>query len=86
MSDWEKEKRKILNAMIGPSGHFYDLRKHDVLLMPEDHSTLVTLSFQEQVYGKCIIDYNKAIVKGATRPNLVTILGKAAEQFKDPVS
>lgn len=72
--------------MIGPSGNFFDLRKHDVFKTPENHSTITTLSYQEQIYARCIMDYNKAIVKGSTRPNLVLILGKAAEQFKDNVS
>lgn len=72
--------------MIGPSGNFLDIRKHDVFQMPDDHSSITTLGFQEQVYVKPIIDYNKSIVKGASRPNLVALLSKAAEQFKDVVS
>ncbi|GLV42360.1 Nucleoporin 93kD-1 [Carabus blaptoides fortunei] len=82
-SEWKQEKRKILNAMIGPSQNFLDIRKHDVFQTTQDRSVPSTLSYQEQIYVRHIIDYNKMIVTGSTKPVLVTLLSKAAEQFKD---
>lgn len=72
--------------MIGPSQNFLDIRKHDVFQTTQDRSVPSTLSYQEQIYARHIIDYNKMIVKGSTKPVLVTLLSKAAEQFKDTVS
>lgn len=85
-SEWKQEKRKILNAMMGPSQNFLDIRKYDVMPFPQDRSIPSTLSHQEKIYSRHIMDYNKMLVKGATKPVLVNLLAGAAEQIKDSVS
>lgn len=71
--------------MIGPSQNFIDVRKHDTTNFPQDRSIPTTLSYQEQIYARVMMDYNSKVVKGASKPILVNLLAKAAEQIKDSV-
>lgn len=90
LSEWNKEKIKLMNAMIGPSQNWLDLKK-----IPEPPSIADTpkkfghsmLDNIEAAYAKQVQQYNKLILQGAkSRVALHQKFAQVADEFTDPVS
>lgn len=43
------------------------------------------LDQQEMAYAQCIIEYNKCVIDGAVRPNLIKKFSSVAASFNDQV-
>ncbi|XP_018336593.1 nuclear pore complex protein Nup93-like [Agrilus planipennis] len=83
LGEWKEEKRKILNAMLGPSENFIDIGKHTSVFMEPPALGATALGYYESVYASKIIEYNRAIIRGTFRPHLVESLINAASEFKE---
>lgn len=88
MNDWKLEKLKLMNALIGPSQNWIDIRKlpEQTILNDTTYSGRSCLNNQEMVYAREVYAYNKVIIEGALRPSLVQKFSQVAESFNDPVS
>ncbi|XP_072390532.1 nuclear pore complex protein Nup93-1 [Diabrotica undecimpunctata] len=84
-SEWKQEKRKILNAMSTSSGAAIEIgtNKHLTINMDRPTYSAGNLGPLETIYVSKIIDYNKAVSKGAQKPNLVNIFCSIVNEFKD---
>lgn len=85
MADWKEEKVKLMNALIGPSQNWIDIRKgpEPTILNETVSNTDSALSSQEIAYAKEVYDYNKCLLEGGLRPNLIQKFSKVAESFND---
>lgn len=90
LSEWNKEKIKLMNAMIGPSQNWLDLKR-----TPEPPSIAETpkkfgqsvLDNVEMAYAKQVHQYNKLIFQGSkSRTALYQKFAQVAEELNDPVS
>ncbi|XP_017780537.1 PREDICTED: nuclear pore complex protein Nup93-like [Nicrophorus vespilloides] len=81
--EWKQEKRKILNAMTGPSGNFIDPLKKESMFMESPIVGSMHMTYQEAVYAAKIIELNKRSLRGDPKIDLVSYFAKAAEEFKD---
>lgn len=85
MSEWRDEKVKLMNALIGPSQNWIDIRKgpEQTILNETVGNTDSTLTSQEIAYAKEVYDYNKCLLEGGLRPNLIQKFAKLADSFND---
>lgn len=85
MSEWRDEKVKLMNALIGPSQNWIDIRKgpEQTILNETVSNTDSALTSQEIAYAKEVYDYNKCLLEGGLRPNLIQKFAKLAESFND---
>uniref|UniRef100_S4PXX0 Nuclear pore protein n=1 Tax=Pararge aegeria TaxID=116150 RepID=S4PXX0_9NEOP len=88
LSEWNKEKIKLMNAMIGPSQNWLDLKRTPELPSIADtpkkfgHSMLDSI---EAAYARQVQQYNKLISHGAkSRTALHQKFSQVAEEFNDP--
>ncbi|XP_045766875.1 nuclear pore complex protein Nup93-like [Maniola jurtina] len=88
LSEWNKEKIKLMNAMIGPSQNWLDLKRTPELPSIADtpkkfgHSMLDSV---EAAYARQVQQYNKLIAHGAkSRTALHQKFLQVAEEFNDP--
>ncbi|XP_052747176.1 nuclear pore complex protein Nup93-1 [Bicyclus anynana] len=88
LSEWNKEKIKLMNAMIGPSQNWLDLKR-----TPEPPSIADTpkkfghsmLDSIEAAYARQVQQYNKLISHGAkSRTALHQKFSQVADEFNDP--
>ncbi|XP_047544610.1 nuclear pore complex protein Nup93-like [Vanessa atalanta] len=88
LSEWTKEKIKLMNAMIGPSQNWLDLKR-----TPEPPSIADTpkkfgqsmLDNIEAAYARQVQQYNKLVFQGAkSRTALHQKFSQVAEEFNDP--
>ncbi|XP_073942095.1 nuclear pore complex protein Nup93-like isoform X2 [Choristoneura fumiferana] len=88
LSEWNKEKIKLMNAMIGPSQNWLDLKR-----TPEPPSIAETpkkfgqsvLDNVEMAYAKQVHQYNKLIFQGSkSRTALYQKFAQVAEELNDP--
>lgn len=88
LSDWKQEKIKLMNALIGPSQNWIDIRKgpEQTVLNESTARGKSNLSSQEMAYACEVYEYNKLVIAGGLRPNLVERFSKIAHQFNDTVS
>lgn len=77
-----------MNALIGPSQNWIDIRKgpEQTILNESSAGGKSILNNQEMAYVKEVLDYNKLIIEGALRPNLVQKFTNIAAGFNDAVS
>lgn len=87
LSDWKQEKIKLMNALIGPSQNWIDIRKgpEQTVLNETATRTKSSLNSQEMAYAREVYEYNKLVIAGALRPSLVQRFAKVATQFNDTV-
>lgn len=87
MSDWRQEKVKLMNALIGPSQNWIDIRKgpEQTILNEAMFGKKSCLNNQEMAYAREVYDYNRVIIEGSLRPNLVQKFAKVAQEFNDSV-
>lgn len=88
LSDWKLEKIKLMNALIGPSQNWIDIRKgpEQTVLNESIARGKSNLNNQEMAYACEVYEYNKIVISGGLRPNLVERFSKIAQQFNDTVS
>lgn len=88
LSDWKQEKIKLMNALIGPSQNWMDIRKgpEQTVLNETVARGKSNLNNQEMAYACEVYEYNKLVIAGGLRPNLVERFSKIAKQFNDTVS
>lgn len=75
-----------MNALIGPSQNWIDIRKcpEQTILNDTVQTTIKSfLNSQEMAYAHEVIEYNKLIIDGSMRPSLVHKFAQAAESFND---
>lgn len=87
LHDWKQEKIKLMNALIGPSQNWIDIRKgpEQTVLNEAIARGKSNLSNQEMAYACEVYEYNKLVLSGELRPNLVERFSKIAQQFNDTV-
>lgn len=87
MNDWKQEKLKLMNALIGPSQNWIDIRKapEQTILNESTFGGKSSLNNQEIAYAREVAEYNKLIINGAMRPNLVQKFSEIATKFNDSV-
>lgn len=88
MNDWKQEKIKLMNALIGPSQNWIDIRKtpEQTILNESTFGGRSSLNNQEMAYAREVGEYNKLVIGGAMRPSLVQKFGDVATKFNDSVS
>lgn len=89
MSEWKQEKLKIMNALIGHSQNWLDIKKgpeQTILNETTSVTGISCLNNQEMAYAREVYEYNRLVIEGALRPNLVQKFARVAEDFKDAVS
>lgn len=85
ISEWAQERQKIINAMSTSSGEFVKITKEsNVYLNPPVKLNL--LGLQENMYASKLAEYNRTIIGGRQKPNLVEEFSLVAREFKDTVS
>lgn len=89
LSEWNKEKLKLMNAMIGPSQNWLDLKR-----TPEPPSIADTpkkfghsmLDNIEAAYARQVHQYNKLVFQGTkSRTVLHQKFAQVADEFNDMV-
>ncbi|CAF4785806.1 unnamed protein product [Pieris macdunnoughi] len=88
LSEWNKEKIKLMNAMIGPSQNWLDLKRAPETPSIADtpkkfgHSMLDSI---EAAYSRQVQQYNKLVFQGAkSRTALHQKFAQVADEFNDP--
>ncbi|KAM7288940.1 nuclear pore complex protein Nup93 [Ixodes scapularis] len=75
-SDWQREKQRILNSLLGSSNEVMDVSvAQETTVFPVDMKTRSAMSATEVAYAREVYLYNEQVVLGGLRPNL-------AERFK----
>lgn len=87
ISDWKQEKVKLMNALIGPSQNWIDIRKgpEQTILNEVTFGGKSSLNSQEMAYAREVYEYNKLVIEGAVRPSLVQRFAQVAQKFNDTV-
>lgn len=87
LNDWRQEKVKLMNALIGPSQNWLDVRKgpEQTILNETTFGSRSTLNNQEMAYAREVYEYNKLVIEGALRPSLVQRFATVATKFNDLV-
>ncbi|KAJ6638477.1 Nuclear pore complex protein Nup93-1 [Pseudolycoriella hygida] len=85
MNDWKQEKIKLMNALIGPSQNWIDIRKapEQTILNESTFGGKSSLNNQEMAYAREVAEHNKLIISGAMRPSLVEKFSEVATKFND---
>lgn len=84
-SEWEQEKQKILNALMGPSQELLDvsLDIEPTLSESVDMRTRSAMDGTEMAYAKEIYLYNEEIVQGGLKHNLASKFYSLFEKMDD---
>lgn len=74
-----------MNALIGPSQNWIDIRKgpEQTILNETVSNTDSALTSVEIAYAKEVYDYNRCLLEGGLRPNLIQKFAKLADTFND---
>lgn len=85
MTEWTQEKAKLMNALIGPSQNWIDIRKgpEQTILNETTYGRRSALDNQEMAYVREVHEYNKLVTEGAMRPSLIQMFAKTVESFND---
>uniref|UniRef100_A0A1L8DX32 Nuclear pore protein n=1 Tax=Nyssomyia neivai TaxID=330878 RepID=A0A1L8DX32_9DIPT len=85
VSEWRQEKVKLMNALIGPSQGWIEIQKgpEQTILNETSVTGRSCLSSQEMAYAKEVLEYNRVVIEGVLRPNLVQKFSMVAEEFND---
>ncbi|XP_013389179.1 nuclear pore complex protein Nup93-like [Lingula anatina] len=85
VNEWEREKQKILNALIGTG--------HDTLDFPQEQESILgdSINMQgrsamdnvEMAYARQVYQYNEQIVQGGIRPSLVDMFAEVGNKLDD---
>ncbi|XP_053681356.1 nuclear pore complex protein Nup93-1-like [Anopheles nili] len=85
MNDWKQEKVKLMNALIGPSQNWIDIRKgpEQTILNETTFGGRSSLNSQEMAYAREVHEYNKLVCEGSMRPSLIQRFAQVAVSFND---
>ncbi|GAB0099912.1 Nuclear pore protein [Sergentomyia squamirostris] len=86
VSNWREEKVKLMNALIGPSQGWIEIQKgpEQTILNETSVTGRSCLTSQEMAYAREVLDYNRAVIEGVLRPNLVQKFAQVAQDdFND---
>lgn len=85
LNEWKQEKAKLMNALIGPSQNWLDIRKgpEQTVLNETSYGRRSTLDNQEIAYAREVTEYNRIVLENGMRPSLVQKFAKVAENFND---
>eukprot|EP00057_Strongylocentrotus_purpuratus_P013802 XP_011668276.1 PREDICTED: nuclear pore complex protein Nup93-like [Strongylocentrotus purpuratus] len=87
-NEWEVEKQRILNTLIGSSSELIDVSAETSNLF-SDVSTRIegrsAMDSMEMAYARQVYIYNDKVVKGGMKPNLISLFEEMAQQFEDKV-
>ncbi|XP_072937002.1 nuclear pore complex protein Nup93-like [Epargyreus clarus] len=88
LSEWNREKIKLMNAMIGPSQNWLDLKRAPELPSIADTPKKFGQSMLDNVeaaYARQVHQYNKLVFQGAkSKTALHQKFSQVAEEFNDP--
>lgn len=87
MNDWKQEKVKLMNALIGKSENWIDIRKapEQTILSESTFGGQSNLTSQEMAYAREVYEYNRLVLDGSLRPSLVQKFTAVALTFNDTV-
>lgn len=88
ISEWNQEKIKLMNALIGTSQNWLDLKSMPETPMSTDAIKKVgpsMLDNQEMAYAKLVHNHNKIVMQGSKRPSLIQKFATVADEFNDQV-
>lgn len=87
MNDWKQEKVKLMNALIGKSENWIDIRKtpEQTILSESTTGGQSNLTSHEMAYARQVYEYNKLVLDGSLRPSLVQKFAAVALTFNDTV-
>ncbi|KAL9692103.1 hypothetical protein quinque_000048, partial [Culex quinquefasciatus] len=85
LNDWKLEKVKLINALVGQSQNWMDIRKgpEQTTLNESTFGGRSSLNNQKMAYAREVYEYNKLINEGAMRPSLVQRFAQVADGFND---
>eukprot|EP00057_Strongylocentrotus_purpuratus_P013801 XP_011668275.1 PREDICTED: nuclear pore complex protein Nup93-like [Strongylocentrotus purpuratus] len=82
-NEWEVEKQRILNTLIGSSSELIDVSAETSNLF-SDVSTRIegrsAMDSMEMAYARQVYIYNDKVVKGGMKPNLISLFEEMAQQ------
>jgi nuclear pore complex protein Nup93 len=84
MNEWKMEKIKLMNALIGPSQNWIDLKKGaEQTILNETNQSAIKSSLNsiQMAYAKEVAEYNK--YDKTARPSLVEKFTNVAQSFSD---
>ncbi|KAL5021935.1 hypothetical protein ScPMuIL_001090 [Solemya velum] len=83
-NEWEREKQKILNALLGAGQDSLDLpQETESFLEPVTMQGRSNLDNIEMGYARQVFVYNEQVVQGSIRPSLVDMFLDVARKFDD---
>ncbi|XP_014680771.1 PREDICTED: nuclear pore complex protein Nup93-like [Priapulus caudatus] len=83
-NEWEQEKQRILNALIGSSGEFLSFpQDNEVSISEVDMKTRSSLNNVEMAYARQVYKYNEKAIQGGTLPNMVDLFTEVAKKTED---
>lgn len=85
--EWNQEKIKLMNAMIGPSQNWLDLKRGPEVSSYVDNTKRTghsMLDNQEMAYAQVVHQHNKNVLQGAMKPLLTQKFSQVADNFNDP--
>lgn len=85
MTEWKHEKTKLMNALIGPSQNWIDIRKglEPTILNETRYGKRSSLDNQEIAYIRDVQEYNKLVSEGVNRLSLVEMISKTVKTFNE---
>lgn len=86
-NEWEQEKQRILNTLIGSSSELIDVAAETSNLFSDVSTSRIegrsTMDSVEMAYARQVYIYNDKVVKGGMKPNLINLFEEMAQQFED---
>lgn len=86
LTDWRQEKVKLMNALVGKSENWIDIRRQpeQTILGETTFGGHSNLTSHQMGYAREVCAYNRLVLDGAMRPSLVQkFAAVAAAQFND---
>ncbi|CAH1780372.1 unnamed protein product [Owenia fusiformis] len=83
--EWEREKQKILNALIGSGQDIRDFTQESESILSDSISMQGRSAMDnvEMAYARQVYMYNDAVIQGGTRPSLVDMFSEVANKLDD---
>ncbi|XP_054774243.2 nuclear pore complex protein Nup93-like [Lytechinus pictus] len=85
-NEWEQEKQRILNTLLGSSSELIDVSAETSNLFSDVGSRIEgrsAMDAMEMAYARQVYIYNDKVVKGGTKPNLISLFEEMSQQFED---
>ncbi|XP_072013036.1 nuclear pore complex protein Nup93-like [Amphiura filiformis] len=84
-NEWETEKQRILNTLIGSGQDLIDIAPETENLSRDGVSMegRSAMDSMEMAYARQVYVYNDSVVHGGVRPNLIQLFEHVGQQFED---